>query len=228
MPALARRHRFGNQVAARRQIRPAALEREQRRNQRHLGRRAAAGARILEFGQHRIGQFARERHARAGPARHGAGRAPRRRHKRGHFMHTHELKNLAGKGEHITLAQASDEVFFDRAQLGAVLIAHQHRRFGHDRADREAVPARDLRIGAAIVLSVVADAHDAPVFRIRAQRFAAARKLQHPAPFFVGQMAIAPGGAHLGEQLIGGEPGAQRDRHNMLRKYVERFVWSRA
>ena len=223
VPPFPRTHRLDDQRVARRHHRPPRLELDQRPGQPHLGPFVAPGHRFLEPPEHGVREFGRQRHLGAHPPRHGAAPALRRLHVGRHLVHADQFEHAAAEQERVALAQPADEGLLDRAEAAAVHQLHQHRRLGHDGADRHPVALADARVRDAMDPGLVPQ--HAVVLGIHPQRLAAAaHEVERPVPLLVGEPAVAPGVADLGTQVRLGEPGAERDGDQVLDQHVERPV----
>ncbi|PAV73446.1 hypothetical protein WR25_24492 [Diploscapter pachys] len=119
VPALAGLQGLGQQDVFAGQRRPGFLHLQQRAQQAHFRALVHPLVRRVQLGQHRFGQFARERHAPAVPARDRGLAVAGAAHVDGHVAHFHQLKRAASEQEVVARAQAGDEAFLDAAQRSA-------------------------------------------------------------------------------------------------------------
>ena len=223
VPAFAALQRFGQQHARRGQLRPALLQRQQRRHGLHLGPVDVAGVKRRQLAHHGIGQRVRQRHARAVPARQRGAAGRRAAHVGGHLLDADQRQQAAGKHEHVAGFQPRHEALFHRAELAAAQVLHGHRRIAHDGADVGAVAARQALIGHA-PHAVVARRHALKV-GVGGQRGPAlAHKVEAPLPVLGRQVGIGRGAPHLGDQRIGHKTAAQRHRHQVLHQHIQRLA----
>ena len=97
--AFARDDAFDQPFVLRRQVRPAALQLEQRPHERHFGRRVLAALRRADQPPCRRRELRRERHLAARPARDLRRIRFRGPHPRGQLAHAHELEHAAREHE---------------------------------------------------------------------------------------------------------------------------------
>ncbi|MNC47236.1 hypothetical protein D3C75_962870 [compost metagenome] len=155
----------------------------------------------IELLDQRLGQFARERHAPAVPARYRSLARRAATHIGRHVFHAHQLQYPPGKHQRIAGAQAGDERFFNTAQRfpAAALAPVFQLQVGiaDDGADAHAVPPRQALAGHPPDPDGMG--LDTLVIRVGAERVAAvADKVQRPLPLAVAQRAKGPGAAYFG------------------------------
>ena len=104
---------------------------------------------------------------------------------------------------------------------------HLHRGVGDDGAHLQPVAQRDAAV--ADDMAPVGLHDHAVVLGVDAQAVAAAHhEVQRPGPGVVGQRAVAPAVAHLGQHLFGEEAAAQRHAHQVLHQHVQRRIRRRS
>ena len=203
------------------QPRPARLQFEQRAHELQFGRGKDSALRGGNELPRRVGELRGQRHLAAGPARDERGFGAGRLHPGGELAHADELQRASREDEAIAGREARDEAFLDVAQRLAGLEADRDRRFRHDRADADPVPARDPRVRNARD-AVVAD-HDAAILGIRVETRAAVQdEVQRELPIGVGEFRVRLRPADLGPQLVRLEAAAQRASDQMLDQRVLR------
>ncbi|AOF81112.1 hypothetical protein BSY238_3614 [Methyloversatilis sp. RAC08] len=239
----ARLHDFDQQFVFARQRRPAALHVEQGPQCLHFGLGKVALCGKCDQRADFLRQFAGQRHATAGPARHRAAGSIADPHQCLHVAHRDQFKYAAGEQETVARLQATDEGFLDLAEPAAsqrsragrrgVMTAalstafstfrpaYVDRRIGRDGADLHAVAAGD--VDARHAVAAVGVALHLAVIRIGSERGAAAADEIHcPVPGAVIQCAVGMGGADFRLQRVGVETAGQRQRHQVLHQHVDR------
>ena len=220
MVALARMQVLDQQRVGIGQARPGLLQTQQRLGHLHLGAFKHTRARLCQTRQHRIGHLGGQRHLPAVPARHGGAPAGGTLDIGGHVVDADQFEQPPGKEKTVAALEACDEAFLDRADRTAIHHLHDHRRVGHDRADRHPMTARNAAIGDPQHTHLIG--HHPAIFGIVKERLpAAGHEIERPGPFGIGELAIGVAAAHFGQQGLGHKTGAGRNRHQMLDQDVE-------
>ena len=211
----------------RRQARQLQLRFEHRTRRLDLGvGRRFAACEARQHVEHRIGKFARQRHLRAGPARHAALGLLGALDIRGHVLRANVFEQPAREDEAVARAQPRDETFLDAADAPARQPRHVHRRVADDGADLHPMAPRDGAVGHAVQ---AIDERHAVVFGIRAEaRATHHHEVERPLELGLGEVAVRVRRAQLGIQRIGLEAAAERDRDEVLNQHVQRLVGRRA
>ena len=174
VPPFARHPCFGQQRAARGQRGPALLQHQQGLHALHLGSVEMPVRCRIQPRDDGAGEFVRQGHAPAVPARH-RGLAPfRGSHIGGHLEHAHQLQQAAAEQQVVTRLEPRNETLLDRTQaLASAALApelHRHAGVADDGADAHAVPTCQMRRGHTPYAVLVG--RDAVIVRIRAERCA--------------------------------------------------------
>src|SRR6476646_5145705 len=131
-----------------------------------------------------------------------------------HLAHSDEPQGAAREGEYVARAKPSDEILFHRAESLAANEGDLHGGFAHDGSNGHTVPHCHHAV-AGDVASVAF--YDLVVLGIRAEcRASPIHEIHHPAPFTIGEVAIGPRGADLGQQFVRPESTPYGNRYHVL------------
>lgn len=189
----------------------AGLQLQQRRQGVHFRRVAGIGEHRLHLAPQRRGQ----RHPPAHPLGHYSAAALGDAHVGGHVFQPHQFQQAPGELEAVAALEATDELFFHRAQPAAAQELHAHAAIAGDGADRQAMPQRHAPVGDAVDAGVVAH-HLVEIGVVRERAAALHDEVEHGLPGGLIECGEGIGTADFAQQRIGLETAAQCQGHAML------------